>query len=664
MKRKQDWFRMFALALVLAMAACNPVNRTDIERLLSPAALPYLKPSKMMMVSSFDSTGGNNDRVTIAPGKKATILNVDGPGMITRIWMTIDSRDPYFLRRIVIRMYWDDEEKPSVEVPVGDFFGNGFNYRHYTSQYLGMTSGGYVCYFPMPFEESARIEISNETNQEVYALYYQISYQKFETALDREVGYFHAYWNRNIRTNYDSNYVLLNATGKGHIVGVNMNMQSYEGNLGFLEGDEMVFVDGEKRPSIHGTGTEDYFSSGWYFSTGEFAGPYNGLIYKNDTMGRIAAYRLHVVDPIPFKKSIKFTMEHGHGNTEIADYASTIYWYQTEPHKPFPAFPKAGQRIPLRIVKPSRMLEAEKLKFNLGGLKSKVADMSEWGPEWGENRQIVIEAREKSNFDLTINGLRELTYNLDIYYSKGPDYGNAELYVNGIKAGEVKGYSPYILPDGKVSLKDLKNSGHSLDIRFVVTGKDPNSKGYLVGLDGISLVPHRDFIPGWYVLGPFANPRGKETDRRGLDSVYMPERKADTSLEYSGLRGKPIRWEYVQTPDNGYFSLVNLVRPSELVVTYAMTWVYSPDNRKVSLFIGTDDGAKVFFNGKEVYRFLDVRVAEPDQAEIELNMKQGWNQLLLKIENNLGGYGFYARFLDKDKILKVSAAKSVEAPVK
>ena len=102
----------------------------------------------------------------------------------------------------------------------------------------------------------------------------------------------------------------------------------------------MIWVDGEVKPSIVGTGTEDYFSSGWYFNKGALQAPYHGLILKDDSLGRIAAYRLHVMDPIPFKKSIKFTIEHGQGNTEIADYSSTVYWYQLEPHKPFPTHAK------------------------------------------------------------------------------------------------------------------------------------------------------------------------------------------------------------------------------------------------------------------------------------------------------------------------------------
>lgn len=588
-------------------------------------------------------------------------MNVEGPGMIVRIWFAIDSRDPYFLRRLVMRIYWDNESRPSVEVPIGDFFGCGFKYKHYISQFIGMTSGGYICYFPMPFERSARIEITNETRHMLDGFLYQVEYQKFEGALASDVAYFHAQWNRSIRTNYDSNFSILNAEGKGHLVGVNLNMQSYDGKLGFLEGDEMIYVDGEKRPSIHGTGTEDYFSAGWHFDQGEFAGPYHGLIYKNDSLGQIAAYRFCILDPIPFKKNIKVTIEHGHGNQDIADYSSTAYWYQMEPHKPFPRFPIAGQRIPLRIVKPARMYEAEKLKFRLEGLKSQVMDMSDYGPEWGENRQILIEAHNKSSFGLDINGLKEFMYDMDLFYSKGPEYGNADIYVNNIKAGRILGYSPNTLPSGRIALLGLRNKTGSVEIRFVVTGKDTLSKGYSIGLDGISMVPERFYIPEWNLLGPFPNPRKAGLTRRGLDSVYLPEKIVDLQKDYQGAVRYALRWHCEKTPQNGCFSLIDLINPHELVVAYAVTFIYSPDSRKAVLFFGSDDGSKVFFNGEEVYRFLGERLAEPDQAEIGLTMKPGWNTLLLKIENNFGAYSFYARLLDPSNELVVSANKKLPA---
>lgn len=642
--------------LALTLAGCDPsTNRANLEKLLSPASLPYAKAAKQYQVASTDSTGQNNDRIAIAQGATATILNVTGPGIITRIWFTLDSRDPDFLRKLVIRMYWDDVEDPAVDVPFGDFFGCAFEYRQYVSQYLGMTSGGYVCYFPMPFEKSAKIQIVNETNQDVLAFYYQINYFKLEGYLDRSVGYFHANWNRDIRTDYDSNFTILKADGQGHIVGVNLQMQSYDGSFAFLEGNEMVYVDGEKRPSIVGTGTEDYFSGGWYFNRGEFTGPYSGLILKDDSLGRISAYRLNIMDPIPFKKHILFTIEHGHGNQEIADYSSTVYWYQLDDHFTMPLLPKAGNRVTLSQITPNSLIEAETLKLSMEGIPNETVDVSDFGPDWSGGKHLLIRSDSGSVIDLSLEKMFETGYRIDLFFSKGPEFGDLEILHQQQVVGKFNGYAPLVHAGGKISLTNLIPSYGKIRLQIKVTGKDLLSSGYLIGFDGADIIPRRSFIPNWYILGPFPNPRISETQRLGLDSIFPPENNIDTNMRYGGAGGQPIRWKYVETPENGYVSLWDKVDPNELVVTYALTYIYSLQEKNALLMIGSDDGAKVFFNNKQVYRYLGVRIAEPDQAIIPVHLRVGWNKLLLKIENNLGGYAFYARILDPGKSLYYSA---------
>ena len=307
----------------------------------------------------------------------------------------------------------------------------------------------------------------------------------------------------------------------------------------------------------------------------------------------------------------------------------------------------------------------EKLSFKMEGLKSRITDMSDYGPDWGGNKQMLIEARDKSSFGLDLHGLKEPLYNIVLYYTKGPDYGNADVYLNDIKAGSINGYSPHILPNGKVSLTGSSTltgwaprSG-SFNLRFVVIGKNAASKGYNIGLDGFGLEPQRIYIPEWYVIGPFPNPRKSGAPRRGLDSIYIPEVYVDLNKEYYVNKGKPIHWNYVQTPLNGYVSLCEKVYPNEMVVAYAVTYIYSTEKKKVVLFVGSDDGIKVFFNDKVVYRLLGDRIAEPDQAEIELNMNPGWNKLLLKVENNLGQFAFYARLLDVGNKLIISSEKKI-----
>lgn len=647
--------------LAMILPSCINSYRADIEKILSPGSLPYLKDSKLIQVSSHDTTGGNNDMITLAAGKEAAILNVAGPGIITRIWFRIDSDDPYFLRRILIKMYWDKEEDPSVEVPLGDFFGSGFAYKQYVTSYLGMPSGGYTCFFPMPFEDWARVVIVNETGMELRGLYYQIDYQKLESPIIADIGNFHAYWHRDVNTDYDSNFTILDTKGRGHVVGVNMSIQSYDGTFSFLDGNEEVFVDGEKKPSIHGTGTEDYFSSGWYFNKGEYAGPYNGLVLKNDSLGRISAYRFHIPDPIPFKKSIKFTIEHGFNNSEIADYSSTVYWYQVEPHVKFPPILRSGLRIPLRLIPEPNLIEAEKLTFNLGKIRSKVMDMSDYGAEWGGKKQLLIESGPRDEFLLNLNRLDESGYTIRIYFTRGPDYGNVDVFLEGEKVGQIKGYAPFIQPGGYLSIKDFKNLYNSLNLQFAVAGKDSLARGYHVGLDGIKLEPKRAYIREWNVIGPFPDLRKENDTRSGMDSVYPPEISINKDKVYLGLHGKPVRWQVVKTDAKGFVSFDNMIGPDQPAVFYAFTYVFSPETQTATLMIGSDDAIKVYYNSNKVLLQRGGRSPEPDHSRSYIRVNKGWNKLLLKIENRAGRAGFYARILDRDNIFRYYLKQEIPA---
>ena len=631
-------------------AIAQPVAAPDID------TLPFLREGRLLQVSSYDRTGGNSDFIAIKSGETATLADITGPGVIVRIWVTIASPDKYFLRRIVLRMFWDGEATPSVEVPVGDFFGTGFQYKQYVTAYLGMSSGGYYSFFPMPFGKSARVEVVNETGEEINSFYYHIDYRKLEKPLPVAAAYFHAQWRRDTRAGRNANYTILEATGRGHLVGVNMNMQSYGNGMQYLEGDEMVYVDGEKEPSIYGTGTEDYFTSGWYFNRGEYAAPYHGLILKDDSLSRIAAYRFHIQDAIPFTRSLRFTIEHGHGNEEVADYSSTAYWYQLEPHQAFPALPPAGFRIPLRVAVPNGAIEAESLTVSGKGLTAKTEDMKRYGADWSGNRQLVVEGAEAgSKFSVSVP-VAEERYDLSVFYSMGPGYGNADFSHGGAVVGSIKGYAPDVVPGGKVVLKDLRATGGVIPLECTVTGKDAKASGHAVGLDAFVAEPKRVYIPEWYVIGPFPNMRDEKLQRLGLDTPYPPEREIKLDARYEGVNAQKVSWVLKQTPPRGRFDLYDF-DPYEMVVVYALTYIYSPRAATVPFLLGSDDGAKVFLNGKEIHRFLAVRVAAPDQDRIPLALKEGWNALLLKIENNYGGYNFYARVIDREKQLVISATQ-------
>lgn len=338
--------------------------------------------------SSFDVTGGNKDNIIIPPGEEAVIADIRSCGIIRHIWMTMKSDDRYYARKIVLRMYWDDEETPSVEVPIGDFFGIGHGViKTFASLPLSMNpenGKGFNCYFPMPFSSRVRVTVTNECTGPLMFFWY-IDYEEYET-LPENTGRFHAQWRRENPTKGwgsnpeihqdesqvlqylrdhtwkvpnctgDDNYVILEAEGCGQYVGCNLNIDCFERqtNDWYGEGDDMFFIDGEAwPPAIHGTGTEDYFCTAFCPRT-EYQSLFSGLtLYGHDApkngwawSGKNSMYRFHITDPIRFRKSIRFSIEYGHANNLSHDYSSTAYWYQIEPHRYYPTLLPVEQRLP------------------------------------------------------------------------------------------------------------------------------------------------------------------------------------------------------------------------------------------------------------------------------------------------------------------------------
>jgi hypothetical protein len=633
----------FALIIVSNVVS----GQTKVSDLFDICKLPYFKDSKLIQISSNDTSGGNADYVTVKKDQTAVLADIKGAGVISRIWVTISSPDKYFLRRILLRMYWDGEENPSVEVPVGDFFGTGFQYTHYLSALVGMSSGGYYSYFPMPFSKGARIEAVNHTGQDVGSFYYHIDYQELKE-LEPNIGRFHAQWRREPRTEKGKPYTVLEAEGRGQFVGLNLNMQGYrEKQLWFLEGDEFIYVDGETLASIRGTGTEDYFTSGWYFNKGTYAGPYHGLIIKDDTLqSRIAAYRFHIGDQIPFQKSIKVTIEHGHANAEPGDYSSVAYWYQTEPHKTFSSILPPERRIPLRVVVPENAIEAEDLlgTSTVVGGELAVTNMSSYGVDWGHDKQLEFRTSSaRSEFSLSLPIRYPDRYTLYAYLSKGPTYGALVISSEGKTLLEFDGYGREFEPAGKVTLGHIAAMDSVKHVECRVTGKAEESTGYDVGIDAFVLVPDRVFMQDWYVIGPFDNPRGAKDTTVGLGIAYGPEEGIDLSREYPGKRGKPISWRIHHADTQGFVNFAHLFSPSEFTVAYAMSYVLAPEARDVPLFLGSDDGAKIWLNDRLVHERWIKRGPSPDQDTVMVHLQKGWNKVLIKVEQGQGAWGLYCR---------------------
>jgi len=353
----------------------------------SLAGLARIRDFKSRRCSSYDRRGGNHDWVVVAPGARHRLADIDGPGCIKHIWTTNSlAHDRDAMRSTVLRMWWDGEKTPSVEVPLVDFFGGGFGIcKDFWSLPLQMNPDagrGMNCWFPMPFRRHARVEVHNEWTAEL-RLYYYVDYELYPR-WEEELAYFHAQWRRenptrgwgrldlkgppnvkNLEAAWSTpnrtgaeNYVILEASGRGQYVGCHLDVDCFqrEKNDWYGEGDDMIFVDGEPwPPSLHGTGTEDYFA-GAYCPRTVFSTPYCGITQYNGTgwgpteqywpfRGKNSLYRFHIEDPVRFEKSIRVTIEHGHNNKLSNDYSSTAYWYQFEPHGRFPKLPTARQRL-------------------------------------------------------------------------------------------------------------------------------------------------------------------------------------------------------------------------------------------------------------------------------------------------------------------------------
>lgn len=357
-----------SLLLVVILGIASTALAQSVSDWLG--SLPQPKDYRLKRVSSWDQTGGNADSKQINPGQTLTVLDEKGPGVISHIWVTIASPENFHLKKLVLRMYWDGEAEPSVETPIGDFFGLG-NGDYFLFQSLPLAVGSTKAlnsFFPMPFSRSARITVTNEGQRRVDAFYYNIDVRVYSKPLPPDTFYFHAQyrqcapcdgwtsdWKSNGDNNVDSklnldgegNYIFMEATGRGHFVGVTQSILQNQDDW-WGEGDDMFFVDGEKLPSISGTGSEDYYLGAWGFS----GGATNYLPFGNPVMGgfsagsRSSVYRFRLDSPIPFTKSIKATIEHGHANHRSDNFFSVAYWYQAEPHAKFPTLPGVEQRIP------------------------------------------------------------------------------------------------------------------------------------------------------------------------------------------------------------------------------------------------------------------------------------------------------------------------------
>jgi hypothetical protein len=327
---------------------------------------------------------GKSDVVLLHPKGSYQWINQTGGGIIKALRLDIiregipSLEQVRILRDLVLKIWWDDSDKPSVNVPVGDFFNNAFHYRRHSSMAIGKVGDSFVCRFPMPFQKAARVELTNEGE---FPVKFRVG-QKLGQPTEKARRYFHCGWNQTMRYSRPERapHKVLQTKGRGHLAGLYLNAIGMDPNWFILEGDDIIYRDGESLASFHGTGLEDYFNGAWYyFGLSDLA--FAGLLEKASM--RTAQYRYHFPDKIDFDKNLNFEFEFGHvlgtsgaANSSRGYMSSTVYWYQEHPVAAYD-LPVANQRIvPVDPLKEHTIM-AELIELELIGHYDEARDRAE-----------------------------------------------------------------------------------------------------------------------------------------------------------------------------------------------------------------------------------------------------------------------------------------------
>lgn len=601
-------------------------------------------------ISSFDRTGGNRDAFPIEPGETLILAELQGPAQITHIWCTI-AAESFYSKKLVLRMYWDDEDNPSVEAPIGDFFGVGHGLdRNYASLPFVITSEGRArnSFWPMPFSKSAKITVINQGEQTVRSFYYYVDYRELDS-LPKDTYYFHAQYRQDFPCKPGENYLWFEAEGEGHFVGVTQSIMNRSAGW-WGEGDDMIWVDGVKH--FNGTGSEDYFCDAWGMR--ESQSLFYGCPLQEpgfDTGDKATVYRWHIMDPIPFKKSFRATIEHGHANDRADDFSSVAFWYQKEPHKPFPSLPPVKERLPYAVEIPQGSVLFSELvnKHTPEGVDFSYGELLYYTRSGQKLNQVVFNTTASNNTFLVEVPVAETEiYTATLFITTGPDRGKIEVRLGNVaQAVSFDTYNPQTTGLQAIDLGIVNLPAGLAPLEINVSDKNPKSGGYHVGLVALQLTPKREFIRDWYIIGPFDNPRGT-ADINGLKIAYGPEKEFKLKKTYTGKDGSEIGWRPHAAPESGFVHFAGLYKPSEFTVAYALSYVFCPDERKSVILVGSDDGIRIWLNDELVHDNLVLRGAWPDQDRVPVTLKKGWNKILAKVEQATGGWGLYLRLPNPD----------------
>lgn len=553
--RRQGWEKIAVVALGIAVALlaytregrdkppfhAGPAFFVEPGPALPPAAAPAadgpmsllakLKNYSAARVSSFARDGGNLDTIRLPfGGEEVTLAEIQGPGAITHIWTTFRGNG----RDIVLRFYWEGSSHPSVEAPIGDFFGVAMGIDSIVNSFPVQVSAegrSRNCWWHMPFNRSARITASNVVPREPAGarpleLYYYVDYQRYGKP-DPAIAYFHARFVETDPAERGRLVKLAEINGRGHFVGLVMGHRARTQGW-FGEGDDVITVDGQL--SFAGTGTEDYFCDAWGFR--EFSFLYHGVpVYEGRNIGdRLSAYRFHVADPIPFRSSFTFEIEHwpwfsAWPNTGRDYFSGLCFWYQAGLHRPWPRLEKFLSAEPWDPAKGRWHVQGALEAEDLGILSSRsravenrqppapIGPMTEsrevlrsllrYGPRpeplflmpnLSGDRMLGFDSGGDGTFSLAVPAAEAGLYEVRVHFVRAEDFGIVELDVNGRKAGapvdtflRVDGSSRSVWPPKEHVFSEVPLRSGMNTFQFTVKSKNEASAGFRMGLDCIVL---------------------------------------------------------------------------------------------------------------------------------------------------------------------------------
>jgi len=459
--------------------------------------------------------GANNmDRPDrIEAGETYVMADLEGPGVITHIWMTfLHEPHPWVTdgaanhQEMLLRIYWDGREKPDVEAPVGDFFANCFGKRMEVISMPVVVEDGdsYNCFWHMPFRKSARIEIVNQSSKPIRKLYNNVDWVK-KKSLPENTMYFCAQYRQEYPTENGKDYLVLDAEGKGYYVGTVLAVRT-RSPAWWGEGDEKIYIDGEEKPSIRGTGTEDYFLSAWGLKTNST--PYFGVPYLNQhdrIIGQMTcSYRWHVHDPLVFNTGIRVTFEtfgwmsadenkehRAHSwNQREDDFSSVAFWYQMGPTKKFTEVPPAHER---KLPSLERVIVWGKNHVDAQYHGAGEARVQTGARYLESDGQLLFKPKTKDDgwFECSFDVKQKEPLRLVLEMTRSYDYGVYQPLLDGVKLGR-----PLDLyraePDlWEFHVMDFWPEPGTYNLRLECVGKNPNSTGYNLGVNSIRLRERR-----------------------------------------------------------------------------------------------------------------------------------------------------------------------------